>query len=428
LDNNETLAIWPWHALTLPWSIERLHLVAKGHSNKIKDEKQDKPFHNFFPTSSQSNTRIKIAYLSGDFYDHPISHLLHGLFGKHNRDKVEVFVYSFTPPNSSSYRLRIENESEHFIDVPGMNVKEIAKRIASDGIQILIDIMGYTGFSRGGVYPLRPAPIQVNFLGMLGTMGADFFDYIITDEFLTPPDYANNFNEKFVYMPHSYMIAELEKEVPFKKVDRAIYGLPDKGFVFCSFNNSYKIEPLSFDLWMEILKQVPESVLWLQSTGPIMEKNIRAETEKRGVNGSRVHFAGFVPREVHLHRHLAADLFLDSLVYNAAATSSLALQMGLPVLTCSGKTFASRVCGSLLRAVELPDLIAKDYDEFITLAISLANNPDKLQFYSQNLIKNRSRLPLFDTARFAGYLEKAYAMMWANYTKGNSPAVIKVQE
>jgi predicted O-linked N-acetylglucosamine transferase (SPINDLY family) len=290
--------------------------------------------------------------------------------------------------------------------------------------------MGYTGFNRVASFAMRSAPIQVSFLGMLGTMGADFFDYIITDSFLTPEDYQVYFDEKFVVMPHSYLIAELEPEDLSGKVDREKYGLPASGFVFCSFNNSYKIEPSGFSIWMRILKQVPGSVLWLagQSGGALLEQNLRKEATRCGVDDSRLIFAGFLSRNEHLKRHQVADLFLDSFVYNAAATSSLALQLGLPVITCPGDTFASRVGGSLLNSAGLSECIAKDPTEYESLAVKLANDPNLLQLYRTRLLDNRSKSPLFDTSRFVGNLEKAYSFMWKNYKAGNTPKPHKVQE
>lgn len=237
---------------------------------------------------------------------------------------------------------------------------------------------------------------------MLGTMGADFFDYIITDSFLTPEDYQVYFDEKFVLMPHSYLIAELESECPSGKVDREKYGLPASGFVFCSFNTNYKIEPRVFSVWMRILKQVPGSVLWLagQSGGALLEQNLCKEATRCGVDDSRLIFAGFLPRKEHLKRHQVADLFLDSFVYNAAATSSLALQLGLPVITYSGDTLASRVGGSLLKSAGLPELIAQDPSDYERLAVKLANDPILLQSYRGRLLDNRSKSPLFDTKPF----------------------------
>ena len=430
IGKGECPAVGPFQSLTVPWSLDRLQMVARMHSAKTKVEIGIEKLHQFDVRKNDSSPRLRIGYLSGDFYNHPISHLLHGFFGRHDLEKFEIFVYSFSQKDDSDFRKRIENESEHFIDVAGKNAKEIGQQIASDNIHILVDLMGYTGFNRVASFAMRPAPIQVSFLGMLGTMGADFFDYIITDSFLTPEDYQVFFDEKFVVMPHSYLIAELEPDDLSEKVDREKYGLPASGFVFCSFNNSYKIEPSGFSIWMRILKQVPGSVLWLagQSGGALLEQNLRKEAIRCGVDDSRLIFAGFLPRNEHLKRHQVAGFFLDSFVYNAAATSSLALQLGLPVITCPGDTFASRVGGSLLQSAGLPECIAKDPSDYERLAVKLANDPNLLQSYRVRLLDNRSKSPLFDTSRFVGNLEKSYSFMWENYKAGNTPRPFKVEE
>jgi predicted O-linked N-acetylglucosamine transferase (SPINDLY family) len=430
IGKGECPAVGPFQSLTVPWSLDRLQMIARMHSAKTKVEIGVEKLHQFDVSKNDSSSRLRIGYLSGDFYNHPVSHLLHGFFGRHDLKKFEVFVYSFSQKDDSDFRKRIENESEHFINVAGKNSKEIGQQIASDNIHILVDLMGYTGFNRVASFAMRSAPIQVSFLGMLGTMGADFFDYIITDSFLTPEDYQVYFDEKFVVMPHSYLIAELEPEDLSGKVDREKYGLPASGFVFCSFNNSYKIEPSGFSIWMRILKQVPGSVLWLagQSGGALLEQNLRKEATRCGVDDSRLIFAGFLSRNEHLKRHQVADLFLDSFVYNAAATSSLALQLGLPVITCPGDTFASRVGASLLNSAGLSECIAKDPTEYESLAVKLANDPNLLQLFRTRLLDNRSKSPLFDTSRFVGNLEKAYSFMWKNYKAGNTPKPHKVQE
>jgi predicted O-linked N-acetylglucosamine transferase (SPINDLY family) len=283
--------------------------------------------------------------------------------------------------------------------------------------------MGYTGSNRIAALSLRPAPILVSFLGMLGTMGAEFIDYVITDRIVTPPDFAPAFTEHFVTMPHCYLIAEPEPTLPIPLPDRTVYGLPPTGFVYCSFNGTYKIEPRTFGLWMRILTQVPDSVLWLYSTGEVYEDNLRREASAQGVAADRLVFAPFLPRAKHLVRHRAADLFLDTLLYNAAATASLALQMGLPVLSRIGDTFASRVGASLLNAAGLPELIASDLRHYEQRAIDLAREPDELQRLRAKLLAQRSIAPLF-----VRNLERAYLAMWEIYASGRSPQPIEVVE
>jgi predicted O-linked N-acetylglucosamine transferase (SPINDLY family) len=338
-----------------------------------------------------------------------------------------VFAYSFGPDDGSSYRRRIAAECEHFCDVAGLAVNDLARRIHADGIQVLIDLMGYTGVHRIGALALRPAPLQVSYLGMLGTTGADFIDYLITDPVATPPALAEFFTEKFVTLPHSYLVTDPRPEVG-RRLGRAGYGLPEEAFVFCSFNNAYKIEPEGFGVWMNILTQVPGGVLWLYAPGPAVEANLRREAAARGVNPERLRFAPLVPRAEHLARHEAADLFLDTWRYNAAATASLALGMGLPVLTCPGQTLASRVGASLLTAVGLPELIAPDLEAYERLAVRLARQPDALRALRDQLAAHRTTWPLFDTPRLVRNLERAYRAMWEIHASGKPPQPIVVIE
>lgn len=425
---NECPSIGPFQSLTLPLSLDQLQVIARAHSKK--NHQNNIGYQPVVDDNFSSKSRLRIGYLSSDFYDHPVGHLLQGFFGRHDRDNFEVFVYSFGVDDQSYFRKRIESESEHFVNVAGLSAKNIARLIALDNIHILVDLMGYTGFNRLQTFGMRPSPVQVSFLCMLGTMGADFIDYLVTDSFLTPEHYQLFFDEKFITMPHSYLVAELEPEYSFGKCDKEGHGLPPNGFVFCSFNNSYKIEPVGFSIWMRILKQVPGSVLWFagQSGGSLFEKNLRIEAERSGVDHKRLVFGGFLPRNEHFKRHQIADLFLDSIIYNAAATSTLALQLGLPVLTCPGDTLSSRVGGSLLNSAGLPELIAKDLEDYERIAVMLANDPKLLNSYRERLLANRSKSPLFDTMRFVRNLEKAFLFMWENYKTGNKPKPFKVQE
>ena len=422
-------SVTPFQALTLPWSLDRQLAITRSNCHAIVNRNRERGIERRHPHPPRIHTdRIRIGYLSGDFYDHPISHLIQGLFGCHDRSNFEVFAYGFGKVDDSVYRQRIVAECEHFVDVSTLSIPALADRIASDGVHILIDLMGHTGINRMAAFALRPAPIQVNFLGMLGTIGADFIDYLITDSTVTPPEFARFFVEKFATMPHSYLIAEPDPVVINQKVDRASYGLPENGFVFCSFNGAYKIEPQMFRVWMNILVQVPDSVLWLHSTGPIFEENLRREAQASGVSPDRLVFAKWMSRPDHKLRHRAADLFLDTLLYNAAATASLSLLMGLPVISCLGNTFGSRIGASLLKTVGLPELITTDLDHYQRLAVHLANNPDELQSYRDRLAENRLTSPLFDTPRFVQNLERAYRSMWENHVAGNPPAAFVVSE
>jgi protein O-GlcNAc transferase len=418
----------PMQALTLPWSRERLQIVAKSYCDDLARHRQQQAESIPFIHRPEAAPRLRIGYLSGDIYDHPIAHLLCGLFGRHDRAEFEIFCYSFGPPDDSVYRRKIEAECEHFVNVVGISAVDLARRIHADGIHILVDLMGHTGVNRFATLAHKPAPIQVSFLGMLGTMGADFIDYLIADPIAAPPEFAADFTEKLVTMPHSYLIAEPTALPPGPVPDRTVYGLPPTGFVFCSFNNTYKFEPRMFRVWMRILEQTPGSVLWLFSSGAITEDNLRREAAAYGIDPARLIFAGFLPREQHLPRHLAADLFLDTTPYNAAATSSLALQCGLPVLTNLGETFSARVGASLLSAVGLPELIAADLAEYERTAIRLAHDPQESAELRARLLSARTTSPLFDTLRFARNLERAYRTMWTQFAEEGHPRAFEVRE
>ncbi len=418
----------PFQALTLPWPLPRLLAVARSHCDAwvIQNRKLGLSVEVSHPSVASRTGRLRVGYVSADYRDHPISHLLQGFFGRHDRERFEIFAYSFGLDDDSPYRRRITAECEHFVDVASFSYPDIARRIAADGIHILVDLTGHTGVNRLGSLAMRPGPIQVSFLGMLGTMGADFIDYLITDPIVTPPEFAPSFTEQFVTLPSSYIVAEPEAVASSAPVTRRAFGLPDDAFVYCSFNSAYKVEPRSFDVWMRILSRVPGSVLWLYSTGQVIEENLRREAGARGIAPERLVFAPLLPRREHIRRHQAADLFLDSLLYNAAATASLSFQAGLPVLTCKGDTFASRVGASLLTAVGLPELIARDPLDYERRAIELARNPANLRQLRESLAAAIKTSPLFDTPRFVHNLELAYEEMWEIHASGQSPRPIKV--
>jgi predicted O-linked N-acetylglucosamine transferase (SPINDLY family) len=430
----EVTAVVPFHALSLPWPRQRLLAIARSHCQQLVSHQNRKGQSQQLEHARTRSGRLRVGYLSGDFYDHPVGHLLYGLFERHDRERFEVFAYSFGHVDDSIYRRRITETTEHFVDVSSLSLPDLARRIHADGVHILVDLMGHTGVNRLGALAARPAPIQVNFLGMLGTMGADFIDYLITDRTVTPPEFAADFTEKFVTLPHCYLVAEPlgadrpPAEPEGRKEIRRASGLPEEAFVYCCFNSCYKLEPRVFGAWMRILTAVPEAVLWLSSAGPEMEVNLRREAASQGVDSCRLVFAAFQPRPEHVRRHRAADLFLDTLLYNAAATASLALQTGLPVLTCPGETFASRVGASLVNAVGMPELIAANLEEYERMAIEFAQRPELLQQVRERLDAKVPGAPPFDTARFVRNLERAYLAMWEIYAAGNSPRAIDIVE
>jgi predicted O-linked N-acetylglucosamine transferase (SPINDLY family) len=430
IDRGETGGLPPFFSIVLSWPAQRQLVLARAEARSLT-ARHAKLRQNvdIFHRADGSNGRLRIGYLSGDFYDHAVSHLAQSLFGLHDRRQFEIFTYSYAPDDASSYRRRIQTESEHYVDVSAHTVKDLAKRIAADGIQILVDMMGYSGHSRLEVMSLRPAPVQASWLSYPGTTGAEFIDYLVGDRIVTPPERAADFSEKLVLLPHCYLITDHEQPISATSARRGDYGLPDRGFVFCSLNNSYKFEPEIFGVWMRILAQVAESVLWLTSGGATMEANLRREAESCGVDPARLIFVrGTLPKSEHLARVRLADLFLDTHLYNAHTTACDALWAGLPVFTCPGDTFASRVAASLLTAIGLPELIAADFDRYEQMAVQFANHPAALQLLRAKLAAHRTTWPLFDTPRFVRNLERAFIGMWQNYEAGRPPREFEVIE
>ncbi|MEK7412465.1 MAG: tetratricopeptide repeat protein [Planctomycetota bacterium] len=378
-----------------------------------------------FRFARTAKPKLRVGYLSPDFRNHPVGRLIPELFELHDRQAVEVHAYSDGPDDGSEIRKRLARACDRFVDVRGMSYVEAARRIYSDGIDLLVDLGGYTRGARTEILALRPAPLQVNW-PYAGTMGAAFIDYIITDRFITPPGQEPFFSEKLVRLPDCYQINDCQRTVARRTPTRKECGLPENGFVFCSFNHTYKITPSVFDAWMRLLQKVQGSVLWLLETNAGVATNLRREAKARQVEPARLVFASRVPLEQHLARCRNADLFLDTLPYNAHATTSDALWAGLPVLTCVGETFASRVAGSILTAIGLPELITHSLKDYEALALRLARSPAKLAGLRNRLAKNRLTAPLFDSKRFTQHIERAYQMMWERYLRGEAPQHIEV--
>ncbi|OCQ96112.1 UDP-N-acetylglucosamine-peptide N-acetylglucosaminyltransferase [Nostoc sp. MBR 210] len=379
-----------------------------------------------FQHSRYLNGRLRIGYLSGDFRAHAMSHLITGIFREHNRSNFEIFAYSTGADDNSEYRNYIANTSEHFKDVASLSIEETAQLIYDDQIHILIDLNGHTAGTRTPVLALKPAPIQVHLMGTPGTIGADFVDYLIADSIVTPPEFADGFNENIVRLPHSYFFNDNQQVISTNSVKRSQYDLPESSFVFCCFNNHYKVEPTIFDVWMRILANVSGSVLWLIARYPINEANLRREAQARGISGDRLIFAPHEAKAEHLARHQLADLFLDTLYYNAHTGTCDALWAGLPVITCPGETFPSRVAASMLMAVGLPELVTNSLEAYEQLAIHLATYPEKLQQIKQKLAQNRTTYPLFDTPLYTRNLEQAYRTMWEIYASGQPARAITI--
>ena len=369
-----------------------------------------------------AHDRIRVAYVSADLRDHPVAYLIAGLFERHDRSRFETIAISFGDDKPGAVRDRLKASFERFIDANGMNDREVAKLIRELEVDIAVDLNGFTDGSRPDVFAYKPAPAQVSYLGYAGTLGQDYCDYIIADRFVIPEDARAHYAEKVVYLPGSFMVNDSGRRISERTPSRAEAGLPDEGLVFCCFNNAYKITPDVFDIWMRLLIQVDGSVLWLSSSNAHAPRNLRREAEKRGVAGDRLVFAPRVPlNEDHLARVRLADLFLDTLYYNAHTTAADALWAGVPVLTCPGATFASRVAGSLLTAVGLPELIAGSLAEYEGLALQLARDPARLAGLRQTLARHRETFPLFDTDQFTRHLEAAFTTMWERVERAEPP-------
>jgi predicted O-linked N-acetylglucosamine transferase (SPINDLY family) len=366
-------------------------------------------------------SRVNIGYLSADFYGHATAWLIAELLEKHDRRQFSVFGYSIGPDDQSPTRRRLVNALDRFVDVRDASFLEAADRIAADDVDILVDLKGYTKDARTQILALRPAPIQVNYLGYPGTMGAPFMDYILVDDFIVPPDQQPFFSEKLVHLPGCYQVNDSRREISSRTPSRAECGLPEEGFVFCCFNNSYKITPEIFGVWMELLKQVPGSVLWLYEGNPSAPANLRREAEARGVASGRLVFAPRWALPDHLARHRLADLFLDTFPVNAHTTASDALWASCPVLTLAGETFVSRVAGSLLRTVGLDELVTRSLDAYQAMALRLARDAERLARLRARLEANRKTSRLFDAGRFARSIEDAYLTMWEIHASGQPP-------
>lgn len=368
-----------------------------------------------------SDGRIRIGYLSGDLHDHAIGHLTRGLYGRHDRRRFTIHAYSYGPDDGSAYRQSIRESCDSFTDLVSLDDKAAAERIAADGIDIMVELKSYTRRHRLGICAFRPAPVQVTYLGFPGTTGAAFFDYAITDHTVTPPGADAHFSEQLVRMPYAYQCnddAPPPPDIEVKKSD--IFGNSEV-FVYCSFNNPIKLDPLFFDVWIGILRRTPNSVLWILQNNPLAQRNLTARAEAGGVDGGRVHFAEMLPRDQHIARMAVADLALDTRIYNGHTTTSDALRSGLPVVTMEGRHFASRVSASLLRAINLPELVASTPESFAALALHYARSPEALAELRARLVSNRATAPLFDTTRFTRSLEAAYDLMWDCYRAGKPP-------
>ncbi len=361
--------------------------------------------------------KIRVGYLSMDFRAHPMAYLMTAILEKHDRSQFEIYAYAYGPVEDTPERRRFVQAVDHFIDIQDLSDAEAAARIAADGIDILIDRKGYTFGHRLGIFARRPAPIQVNYLAFGGTMGVDFIDYAIVDAFVVPPREQAFYSERLVYLPDCYQPNSYRPKADMLPA-RAECGLPDDAVVFCCFNQTYKLTPRMFDCWMRILQRVPRSVLWLLHPDAATAENLCKEAVRRNVDASRLVFAPKVPQAAHIARHALVDIFLDTDVVNALTTASDALSMGCPVVTCPGHSFVSRGAGSILRAMELPELVVDDLQAYEELAVALGTQPDMRIALQQKITAKIPAAPLFDTARYSCHLDRALLEMWQRYMAG----------
>jgi protein O-GlcNAc transferase len=372
--------------------------------------------------------RIRIGYFSADFHEHATAYLMAELFELHDRNKFEVVAYSFGPESNDGMQQRLRSAFDRFVEVGSLPPAEIASVARRDEIDIAVDLKGHTNFARTKIFACHPAPIQVNYLGYPGTMGASYLDYIIADRIVIPPGDERFYSEKVVRLPDTYQCNDSSRRISDHVFSRAELGLPESSFVYCCFNNSWKITPRMFDHWMRILRAVEGSVLWLLSDNIDVSGNLRKEARVRSVDPDRLIFAPRMPAAEHLARHRQADLFIDTLPYNAHTTASDALWAGIPVLTCIGDTFAARVGASLLTAVGLSDLITDTLESYEARAIELGRSGNLIAEFKARLLQGRNTAPLFDARRFARNLEAAYIRMHERYRAGLSAESIDVPQ
>jgi predicted O-linked N-acetylglucosamine transferase (SPINDLY family) len=420
---NENVNI-PFQLLAIPSSSgDQLQCAKRWIANKYPPSEKS-----IWQGNRYDHSRIRIAYLSADFYQHATSYLMAGMFECHDNSRFDVTAISIEADDNSELRQRLKAAFEHFIDARNYTDVQIADLVRGLEIDILIDLKGFTADSRTGILARRSAPIQVNYLGYPGTMGAPYIDYIVADQIVIPKTQWGFYSEKVVFLPNSYQVNDTKRSIADKALTRAELALPPTGFVFCCFNNNYKITPRIFDCWMRILKQVEGSVLWLLEDNANAASNLRKEAAARDVSTERLIFAKRMPLPEHLARHRLADLFLDTLPCNAHTSASDALWAGLPVLTSLGETFAGKVAASLLNAIRLPELITTTLEAYERMAIDLVMHPERLAIIKRKLAENRLTTPLFDTKLFTRHIEAAYRTMYERHQAGLAPDHIDVPD
>ena len=400
--------------------LKRSKLYATENFKEIKVFKSNK--------IKSLNNKIKIGYFSNDFYNHATMYLISGMLANHNHNIFEIFIFSYGPNKDDIMNKKARDFADHYIDISGLSINEIFKITEKLKLDIAIDLKGYTKKSLIKIFQYRIAPIQINFLGYPGTLGVDFIDYIIADPIIIPEDQKHFYHEKIIYLPHTYQPNDNKREIADLTLKRSDFNLPDKGFVFCCFNQIYKISPKEFNIWMRLLKKVNHSVLWLIKSNKWVEQNLSKEAKQQGIDPSRIVFAEKLSHSKHLARHKHADLFIDTFNINAHTTASDALWAGLPIVTKQGKQFSARVASSLLTACGLPELITKNEKEYEELIYELATNPKKLKTISLKLSENKKSKPLFNTKQYTNNFENGLQKTYDLYFNGEHPKDIFVSE
>ncbi|MBF0214329.1 MAG: tetratricopeptide repeat protein [Magnetococcales bacterium] len=378
------------------------------------------------PNHEPHPARIRIGYLSCDFLNHATSILMAEMIKLHNRERFEILIYSYGDNDGKEMRQRIIDACDRFIDLKNVDHEQAARIIHQDGVHILVELKGFTKGARLEISAQRPAPLQVSWLGYPGTLGAPHIDYVIADPFIIPPGQESLYTEQVVRLPHCYQPNDRLRALPESGPSRAACGLPETGLIFSNFNQTYKITPEIFAAWMEILHQIPESVLWLLESNPLVAANLRREAQTRGIDPARLHFAPKLAVAEHLARYHLVDLVLDTYPVTSHTTASDALWVGCPLVTIAGETFVSRVAGSLLHAIGAPELVADSLESYTALALRLARAPEQLQELRTRIQNNRTRSPLFDTPRFTRDLEAVYETVWQRHEAGLPPEAIDI--
>ena len=406
--NSNSKIITPYQLICLTDNPEYHKLASKIFAEDkflISKEKEQKKI-------IKKNLKPILGYFSPDLRDHAILHLIMDVFKNHNKSKFDIYAFSFGPGKDDEMTEEIKNYFTKFIDIRKKSNEDVAKLSREIGVDIAIDICGYTAWNRSEIFMHRAAPIQINYLGYPGTMGADFIDYIISDKTIITDEDKVNYSEKVIHLPNCYQANIKNKNLSKKNFQRIDFGLPDEDFVFCNFNLNHKIIPEIYDLWMNILNKTPNSVLWLLKSNSTASENLWKEAEKRNIKKNRIIFADHLPKEEHLKRIKLADVFLDTFPYNAHTTASDTIRMGVPIITLKGKSFASRVSASILNQVNLNELVTNKKEDYQNIAINLAKDKKKMKKIKDELKISLSKSTLFDSVKFTSDLENIFLKLF----------------